>query len=58
MSDNFVAPRKVMGGHMMKTTLMPKLVYGTQIGLYFDGFDEFPERITATTPVCLAFLQV
>lgn len=35
---------------MMTTTLLPRLVYGTQIGLHFDGTADFPERITATTP--------
>jgi len=50
MSERTTAKGKVMGGHLMAQTLEPRMVDGTSIGLHFDGTDEFPERITATTP--------
>lgn len=50
MSEQIIAKGKVVGGHLMSQTLLPRMVDGNSIGLYFDGTDEFPERITATTP--------
>ena len=50
MSVVFVATERVVGGHMLMTTLMPRLVDGTIISLRFDGIESYPERITASTP--------
>ena len=53
MSVEITAAVKIVGGHVMVQTLLPRVVDGVDgdlIKLSFDGNDEFPERITATTP--------
>jgi hypothetical protein len=51
MSVEITAAGKIVGGHVMVQTLLPRVVDGDLIKLSFDGNDEFPERITATTPM-------
>lgn len=50
MSVEITAAGKIVGGHVMVQTLLPRVVDGNLIKLSFDGNDEFPERIMATTP--------
>ena len=50
MSVEITAAGKIVGGHVMVQTLLPRVVDGDLIKQSFDGNDEFPERITATTP--------
>jgi hypothetical protein len=50
MSETIIVRGKVVGGHMMSHSLLPRLVDGSVIELHFDGSAAYPERITATTP--------
>ncbi len=50
MSENKIVRGKVVGGHIMSHSLLPRLVDWSVIGLHFDGTAAYPERITAITP--------